>query len=46
MYNHLVDYKGLNFNEWPKFGKNGLEGQLYNWCQANRQAQAGTHSGG
>ncbi|NRT16464.1 hypothetical protein HNP99_002831 [Flavobacterium sp. 28A] len=33
-------------DSWPKFGVNGIEGRMYNWCQAQRQAQAGTHSGG
>ncbi|PJJ09283.1 Mrr restriction endonuclease-like protein [Flavobacterium sp. 1] len=46
MFNNLVDFKKKNSNDWPKFGSDGLEAQLYNWCQANRQAQAGTHSGG
>lgn len=46
MFNHLVEFRKKNPNDWPKFGSDGFEGQLYNWCQANRQAQAGTHSGG
>jgi len=46
MYENLVLFKQNNPENWPKFGADKLEGQLYNWCQANRQAQAGTHSGG
>ncbi|MEN8810237.1 MAG: Helicase associated domain protein, partial [Flavobacteriales bacterium] len=46
MYDNLVAFQNENPDSWPKFGADGLEGQLYNWCQANRQAQAGTHSGG
>ncbi|WP_299288902.1 DEAD/DEAH box helicase [uncultured Mucilaginibacter sp.] len=36
----------INEGTWPKFLALGIEGELYNWCQAQRQAQAGTHSGG
>lgn len=46
MFNKLLEFRKKNQNDWPKFGSDGFEGQLYNWCQANRQAQAGTHSGG
>ena len=46
MYDNLVAFRKDNPDSWPKFGADGLEGKLYNWCQANRQAQAGTHSGG
>lgn len=46
MYDNLVVFRKDNPDSWPKFGADGLEGKLYNWCQANRQAQAGTHSGG
>jgi superfamily II DNA or RNA helicase len=46
MYENLVAFRQDNLDRWPRFGKDGLEGKLYNWCQANRQAQAGTHSGG
>lgn len=46
MYDNLVAFRNNNPDSWPKFGADGLEGKLYNWCQANRQAQAGTHSGG
>jgi len=46
MYEQLVLFRQKNPKDWPKFGADKLEGQLYNWCQANRQAQAGTHSGG
>jgi len=42
MYNQLLEFRQLNSDKWPKFGASGLEGQLYNWCQANRQAKAGT----
>jgi len=42
MYEKLLIFKQNNPDIWPKYG----EGTLYNWCQANRQAQAGTHSGG
>lgn len=46
MYDNLVAFRQDNPDSWPRFGADGLEGKLYNWCQANRQAQAGTHSGG
>lgn len=46
MYENLVAFRNNNPDSWPKFGTDGLEGQLYNWILANRQAQAGTHSGG
>ena len=46
MYGNLVAFRKDNPGSWPKSGADGLEGKLYNWCQANRQAQAGTHSGG
>lgn len=42
MYNQLLEFRKLNSDSWPKFGAVGFESQLYNWCQANRQAQAGT----
>lgn len=45
MFENVKTFKQDNDN-WPKFGADGLEGQMYNWCQAQRQAQAGTHSGG
>ncbi|WP_303923600.1 DEAD/DEAH box helicase [Draconibacterium sediminis] len=41
-----VKHFTITENDWPKIGKEGLEGQMYNWCQAQRQAQAGTASGG
>lgn len=49
MYNELCDFRENNPNRWPKSkrsGGNAKEAQLYNWCQANRQAEAGTASGG
>ncbi|UMY64368.1 MULTISPECIES: DEAD/DEAH box helicase [unclassified Flavobacterium] len=45
MFEHVKLFKSEN-NSWPKFGVTGIEGKMYNWCQAQRQAQAGTHSGG
>lgn len=45
MYNQLLEFRQLNSDRWPKFGAVGLESQLYNWCQANRQTQAGTAVG-
>lgn len=45
MFENVSSFKTEN-ESWPKFGAEGLEGQMYNWCQAQRQAQAGTHSGG
>ncbi|WPQ63814.1 Helicase associated domain protein [Chitinophaga sancti] len=45
MFENVRSFKEEN-NKWPSFGVNGLEAQLYNWCQGQRQAQAGTHSGG
>jgi hypothetical protein len=45
MFENVSSFKTEN-ESWPKFGVEGLEGQMYNWCQAQRQAQAGTHSGG
>jgi superfamily II DNA or RNA helicase len=45
MFENVSTFKTEN-ESWPKFGAEGLEGQMYNWCQAQRQAQAGTHSGG
>jgi superfamily II DNA or RNA helicase len=45
MFENVSSFKIEN-ESWPKFGVEGLEGQMYNWCQAQRQAQAGTHSGG
>jgi superfamily II DNA or RNA helicase len=46
MYDNLVAFRQDNPDSWPKFGADGLKGQLYNWIQANRQAVAGTGSGG
>ena len=46
MYENLVSYKQSNPDSWPTYKSIGIEGQLHNWIQANRQAQAGTHSGG
>lgn len=45
MFVNVKSFKTKN-GIWPKFGAEGLEGKMYNWCQAQRQAQAGTHSGG
>ena len=45
MFENVSLFKAEN-ESWPKFGGEGLEGKMYNWCQAQRQAQAGTHSGG
>jgi len=45
MFENVKSFKSEN-NRWPKFGVDGMEGQMYNWCQAQRQAQVGTHSGG
>ncbi len=45
MFDNVKTFNQEN-DTWPKFGAEGLEGQMYNWCQAQRQAQAGTHSGG
>lgn len=45
MFENVKTFKSKN-DCWPKFGADELEGQMYNWCQAQRQAQAGTHSGG
>lgn len=45
MFENVKVFKQEN-DSWPQFGAEGLEGQMYNWCQAQRQAQAGTHSGG
>jgi superfamily II DNA or RNA helicase len=45
MFENVKSFKSEN-DSWPKFGAEGLEGKMYNWCQAQRQAQAGTHSGG
>jgi superfamily II DNA or RNA helicase len=45
MFENVSSFKSEN-ESWPKFGAEGLEGQMYNWCQSQRQAQAGTHSGG
>ncbi|KAK3604849.1 hypothetical protein CHS0354_000511 [Potamilus streckersoni] len=45
MFENVKSFKSDN-DSWPKFGAEGLEGKMYNWCQAQRQAQAGTHSGG
>ncbi|MEN9442118.1 MAG: hypothetical protein RLZ33_2195 [Bacteroidota bacterium] len=45
MFENVKTFKNEN-NCWPKFGAEGIEGKMYNWCQSQRQAQAGTHSGG
>jgi superfamily II DNA or RNA helicase len=45
MFENVRSFKAEN-ESWPKFGTEGLEGKMYNWCQAQRQAQAGTASGG
>ena len=45
MFENVRKFK-LKNDSWPKFGSEGLEGKMYNWCQGQRQAQAGTHSGG
>jgi superfamily II DNA or RNA helicase len=45
MFEYVKSFKSEN-DSWPKYGGDGLEGKMYNWCQAQRQAQAGTHSGG
>jgi hypothetical protein len=45
MFENVKSFKTEN-DSWPKFGVKGIEGKMYNWCQAQRQAQAGTHSGG
>ena len=41
MFENVKAFKQATDN-WPKFGVEGLEGQMYNWCQAQRQVQAGT----
>jgi len=41
MFENVKDFKAEN-DSWPKFGADGLEGQMYNWCQAQRMVQAGT----
>ena len=46
MYENLMIFRQNNPDEWPNIGADGLEGQLYNWILANRQARAGTASGG
>ena len=45
-FKKLQVIRNLNPDRWPT--KNGEEDekQLCNWCQSQRQAQAGTHSGG
>lgn len=45
MFENVKSFK-LENDSWPKFGAEDLEGKMYNWCQSQRQAQAGTHSGG
>jgi superfamily II DNA or RNA helicase len=45
MFENVKSFK-LKNNCWPKFGAEGLEGKLYNWCQGQRQAQTGTASSG
>jgi superfamily II DNA or RNA helicase len=45
MFENVKSFKTKN-GVWPKFGAEGFEGKMYNWCQAQRQAQAGTASGG
>ncbi len=45
MFDSVNIFKSKN-NNWPRFRVGGVEEQLYNWCQSQRQAQAGTHSGG
>lgn len=41
MFENVSSFKTKN-DSWPKFGAEGLEGKMYNWCQAQRQAQVGT----
>ena len=41
MFENVKTFKQEN-DSWPKFGADGLEGQMYNWCQAQRMVQAGT----
>jgi hypothetical protein len=45
MFEKVKSFK-LKNDSWPKIGAAGLEGKMYNWCQHQRQTQAGTHSGG
>lgn len=45
-FDSLIKFKKNNVDKWPSFYGKGDEKTLYNWCQAQRQAQAGTHSGG
>jgi hypothetical protein len=41
MFENVKTFKQAN-DSWPKFGVDGREGQMYNWCQAQRMVQAGT----
>ncbi len=41
MFENVKSFKSEN-DSWPKFGTEGLEGKMYNWCQAQRQVQVGT----
>ncbi len=41
MFESVKNFRQEN-NSWPKFGSEDLEGIMYNWCQAQRQAQVGT----
>ncbi len=45
MFDRLKNFKIKN-GIWPKFSAEGEDKQIYNWCQSQRQAQAGTHSRG
>jgi superfamily II DNA or RNA helicase len=46
MYENLASYKQSNPDSWPTYKSKGIEGKLFNWIQANRQAKAGTASSG
>jgi len=39
-------FRDQNSGRWPSYYSDGEEKKLYNWCQSQRQAQAGTHSSG
>ena len=45
-FKKLSIFRKKNPDRWPSFYRTGEEKELYNWCQSQRQAQAGTHSGG
>lgn len=41
-YEALRNFREKNRGRWPSFFSDGIEKQLYSWCQAQRQVYAGT----